>query len=78
MEYTYQDYVTYLYPEYPLNPLAVPNAEDKGFTIFTLKFSEPRNTRTIDTAINQVVQVASPTGSAGIDGFETVCKALAK
>lgn len=78
MEYTYQDYVTYLYPEYPLNPLAVPNAEDKGFTIFTLKFSEPRNTRTIDTAINQVVQIAFPTGSAGIDGFETVCKALAK
>ncbi len=75
MEYTIRDYVTYLYPGIP-QPLAV-NAEDKVLQSL-LKFSEPRNTRTIDTAINQWVQVAFPTGSAGIDGFRDCLQNLAK
>lgn len=78
MEYTYQDYVKYLYPNYPLDPLAAAPAVDKGFTIFTLKFSEPRVSRTVDTAVNQIVQVAFPTGAAAIADFEKVCTAIAK
>ena len=76
-EYTYQDAVTYMYPNYPLNPLAQPDTADTGFTIFTLKFAEPRNTKTTDEVVNQIVQVAMPTGGAGIATFETVCKGLA-
>lgn len=75
-EYTLMDDVHYLYPNYPLEPLAQPNAADAGYTIFTLKFSEPREVKTIDDVVNQIIQVAFPTGSASIETFETVCKAL--
>lgn len=71
IEYTYDDFI---YPNYPLNPLAQPDASNTGFTIFTLKFAEPREMKTMDTAINQIVQIALPTG-AGAD-IETILKAL--
>ena len=76
-EYTYQDGGELIRPNYPLNPLEVANAADKGFTIFTLSFAEPRDVKTRDEVINQIVQVAFPTGAAQITTFETVCKALA-
>lgn len=76
-EYTYRDSYYYLYPNYPLNPLAQANAADTGFTIFTLKFAEPREVKTRDEVVNQIVQVAFPTGSPQITTFETVCKKLA-
>lgn len=75
-EYTFMDDVHYLYPNYPLDPLAQPKAADVGYTIFTLKFSEPREVKTIDDVVNQIIQVAFPTGSASIVTFETVCEAL--
>ena len=76
-EYTYRDAYYYLYPNYPLNPLAQPNATDNGYTIFTLRFAEPRDVKTRDEVVNQIIQVAFPTGAAGITTFETVLKALA-
>lgn len=76
-EYTYRDSYTYLYPKYPINPLAQPDKEDTGFTIFTLRFAEPRQVKTRDDIVHQIVQVAFPTGSAGIAGFEAVCKGMA-
>ncbi len=76
-EYTYRDAYYYLYPDYPLNPLKQDDAADTGFTIFTLRFAEPRNTKTTDEAINQIVQIAFPTGASAITTFETVCKGLA-
>lgn len=75
-EYTFMDDVHYLYPNYPLDPLAQPKAADVGYTIFTLKFSEPREVKTVDDVVNQIIQVAFPTGSASIATFETVCEAL--
>lgn len=75
-EYTLMDDVHYMYPNYPLDPLAQPKATDVGYTIFTLKFSEPREVKTVDDVVNQIIQVAFPTGSASIETFETVCKAL--
>lgn len=76
-EYTYRDAYFYLYPDYPLNPLKANDSEDTGFTIFTLRFAEPRNVKTRDEVVNQIIQVAFPTGAAGITTFETVCKSLA-
>lgn len=76
-EYTYRDAYYYLYPNYPLNPLAQPDTTDAGYTIFTLRFAEPRDVKTRDEVVNQIVQVAFPTGAAAIATFETVCKALA-
>ena len=75
-EYTYQEAGELMRPHYPLNPLEVSDAADKGFTIFTLSFAEPRDVKTRDEVVNQIVQVAFPTGAAQITTFETVCKAL--
>lgn len=75
---TYQSDVSLLYPNYPLNPLKQADAADTGFTIFTLRFAEPREVKTRDEVVNQIVQVAFPTGSAAITTFETVCEALAE
>ena len=74
-EYTYQDLD--INPGYPLNPLKQNDAEDKGFTIFTLRFAVPREVKTRDEVVHQIVQVAFPTDAAAITTFETVCKALA-
>lgn len=76
-EYTYQDDVRYLYPDYPFNPLKAADSADNGFTVFTLRFAEPREVKTVDEVINQIVQVAFPTGAAGITTFENACKYLA-
>lgn len=76
-EYTYMDANYYMYPNYPLNPLAQADAADAGYTIFTLRFAEPRDVKTRDEVVNQIVQVAFPTGASGITKFETVCKGLA-
>lgn len=75
-EYTYRDSYTYLYPKYPLNPLAQPDSADVGYTIFTLRFAEPRDVKTRDEVVHQIVQVAFPTGAAAIDTFETVCEGI--
>lgn len=76
-EYTYSEDCHYLYPNYPLNPLKQSNAADTGFTIFTLRFAEPRDVKTRDEVVNQIIQVAFPTSAPAITTFETVCKALA-
>lgn len=76
-EYTYQEAGELMRPHYPLNPLEVSEAADKGFTIFTLSFAEPRDVKTRDEVVNQIVQVVFPTGATQITTFETVCKALA-
>lgn len=77
IEYTYQDPANLIYPDYPLNPLAQPDSVDAGYTVFTLKFAEPREMKTVDQSINQIVQIALPTGAAAIDKVETILKAIA-
>lgn len=78
IEYTYQDPANLIYPGYPLNPLAQPDNVDAGYTVFTLKFAEPREMKTVDQSINQIVQIALPTGAAAIAKVETILKAIAK
>lgn len=78
IEYTYQNPANLIYPGYPLNPLAQPDSVDAGYTVFTLKFAEPREMKTVDQSINQIVQIALPTGAAAIDKVETILKAIAK
>lgn len=78
IEYTYQDPANLIYPSYPLNPLAQPDSVDVGYTVFTLKFAEPREMKTVDQSINQIVQIALPTGADAIVKVETILKAIAK
>lgn len=78
IEYTYQDPANLIYPGYPLNPLAQPDSVDAGYTVFTLKFAEPREMKTVDQSINQIVQIALPTDATAIAKVETILKAIAK
>lgn len=61
-EYTYQEANNLMYPNYSLNELKQLDSENKGFTVYTLKFAEKRETKTTDTAIKQIVQLAVPSG----------------
>lgn len=71
-EYTYMDDVHYLYPNYPLNPNAQPDAADTGYTVYTLRFSVPRDVKTRDELVHQIVQIAIPTGAAQITTMDTI------
>lgn len=70
-EYTYDDFEGF-YPNFNLNPLAQADAEDKGFIVYTLRFTEPRLMGTREESVYQIVQVAFPTGGDG--DFESKIK----
>ena len=77
IEYTYRDTYTELYPAYPINPLKQPDRADAGYTIFTLRFAVPREMKTRDEVVHQIVQIAFPTGATAIATVETILKAIA-
>lgn len=77
IEYTYQDAGELIYPDFPLNPLAQNDSADTGFTVYTIRFAEPREMKTVDQSINQIVQIAVPTGTAVIDTIDKILAALA-
>lgn len=77
IEYTYRDTYTELYPAYPINPLKQPNSADAGYTIFTLRFAVPREMKTRDEVVHQIVQIAFPSGAPAITTVETILKAIA-
>lgn len=77
IEYTYQDAGELIYPDFPLNPLAQDDSADTGFTVYTIRFAEPREMKTVDQSINQIVQIAVPTGAAAIETIDKVLAALA-
>lgn len=75
IEYTYID--NDIYPNYPPNPLAQPNTADVGYTVYTLKFAEPREMKTVDIAVNQIIQIAFPTGAGAITTMDTILASFA-
>lgn len=77
IEYTYQDAGELIYPDFPLNPLAQNDSADAGFTVYTIRFAEPREMKTVDQSINQIVQIAVPTGTAAIATINKILAALA-
>lgn len=77
IEYTYKEASEYLYPDFPLNPLAQDDATDAGFTVYTIRFAEPREMKTVDQSINQIVQIAVPADAAAIETIDTILAALA-
>lgn len=74
-EYTYDEFAG-LYPAYPLNPLAQPDNADGGFTVYTIRFAEPRDMKTRDEVVHQIIQIAYPTGSAAIATLKTILDTL--
>lgn len=77
IEYTYQDAGELIYPDFPLNPLAQDDSADAGFTVYTIRFAEPREMKTVDQSINQIIQIAVPTGTAAIETIDKILAALA-
>lgn len=77
IEYTYQDASELIYPDFPLNPLAQDDSADAGFTVYTIRFAEPREMKTVDQSINQIVQIAVPTSTAAIATIDKILAALA-
>lgn len=77
IEYTYQDAGELIYPDFPLNPLAQDDSADTGFTVYTIRFAEPREMKTVDQSINQIVQIAVPTGTAAIATIDKILATLA-
>lgn len=77
IEYTYQDAGELIYPDFPLNPLAQDDSADTGFTVYTIRFAEPREMKTVDQSINQIVQIAVPTDTAAIATIDEILAALA-
>lgn len=71
-EYTYMDDVHYLYPNYPLNPNAGTNTTDAGYTVYTLRFAVPRDVKTRDELVHQIVQIAIPIGAPQIATMNTI------
>ena len=74
-EYTYDEFAR-LYPAYPLNPLAQSDKADTGFTVYTIRFAEPRDMKTRDEVVHQIIQIAYPTGSQAIDTLKIILDAL--
>lgn len=77
IEYTYQDAGELIYPDFPLNPLAQDDSADTGFTVYTIRFAEPREMKTVDQSINQIVQIAVPTSTGAIATIDKILAALA-
>lgn len=77
IEYTYQDAGELIYPDFPLNPLAQDDSADAGFTVYTIRFAEPREMKTVDQSINQIVQIAVPTSTDAISTIDKILAALA-
>lgn len=74
-EYTYDEFAG-LYPAYPLNPLAQPDKADTGFTVYTIRFAEPRDMKTRDEVVHQIIQIAYPTSSTAIATLKIILDAL--
>ncbi len=64
-------------PGYPLNPLAQNDKADTGFTVFTMRFAVPRQVKTRDEVVHQIVQVAFPTGAGAIATVESILNKIA-
>lgn len=72
IEYTYRPEYIYMYPGYPLNPLAGDPSSDPGYVVYTIRFAEPRKTKTTDEVVNQIVQIAMPETATAITDIEAV------
>lgn len=75
-EYTYMDDVHYLYPNYPLNPNTGTNTTNAGYTVYTLRFAVPRDVKTRDELVHQIVQIAIPAAANQINTIRTILNGI--
>lgn len=68
-EYTYAE--AEMYGDYPIDKAAA-TFNSGGYTIYTLRFAEPRKTAQLDKLVHQIVQIAFPTGASAISTMDDV------
>ena len=74
--YTFEETVT-LYPNYPLAKVPVANTTtERRCGLLTLRFAEPRKVRTMDTVVNQIIQIAIPKGCRATDTLVKLFKGM--
>ena len=73
INYTYRDTSVDLYPNYPKNQVSQFSAA--YYTLYTIRFAEPRVVKTTDEVVNQVVHIAVADGTT-LTNVEAVLKAL--
>lgn len=71
-EYTYMDDVHYLYPNYPLNSNTGTNTTDARYIVYTLRFAVPRDVKTRDELVHQIVQIAIPAEAPQIEAMDII------
>lgn len=64
-----------MYKNYPFDPNVLYGDKD-GWDIFTIKFAEPRAMKTVDQAVNQIVQIVVETGTSVNDDLKGVFDAI--
>lgn len=74
-EYTYNEFEG-MYPGYKIDPLANPPSADNGYTIYTIRFAEPREMKTRDEVVHQIIQIAYPIGSPAIQSMDNMLAAI--
>lgn len=55
-----------IYPGYP------EEVKESSYTIYTLRFANPRKVKTRDEVVNQILQIAVPTGAGQITTLDTI------
>lgn len=73
--YTYNK-VEGIYPALGGNWLGNFEGSDTGWTVYTLRFTEPRMVGTRNDFVNQIVQIALPTGASAISTLDTIFAAM--
>lgn len=63
---TYLDGAALLYPAYPIDR-STKVLGANGFDVLTLRFAEPREMKTRDEVVHQIVQIAVPKSAVGTD-----------
>lgn len=76
IEYTYREANADMYPTFgsPINQIV--DTSDFECNLFTLRFAEPREVKTRDEVVNQIVQIACVGNVA--DAIRTFCKEMSK
>jgi hypothetical protein len=72
-EYTYYENFAQMYPGYPIERASSDSVMGvQEFTIYSLRYAEPRRMKTVDRLVHQIVQIACINGGAFATGMDAL------
>lgn len=66
-----------MYPHLRLGSWESIDPDNEGFTVYTFRFAEPREMKTRDEVVHQIIQLVLPTGASAISTIDTILEGLA-